>query len=170
MWWAVFLACSNSGLDQPDPVATADTAPPPAADCPWVGTWTLSEVKCGAFAYPTFYDVYTGGNLVITQSAVSGCDVTATLESSACRQTEGWTFSAPVGTSVDVTRNGVTVCDPSGCAHGDTPCTVGANALAAQSLAIDDSTGSLSARGLFQEIATTCLPDLGFFTVWAPAG
>ncbi len=166
MWWAL-LACSNSGLDKPDPVPTGDTAPAPVNDCEWVGTRTLSEVKCGAFDYPTFFDTYTGATLTVSQGAATGCEVVATLTSATCSQTESWSFAVPVGVEAELTRNGVSSCDPAGCSHGGTACTVGANVVPAETVTLDDSApGTLTAKGLFPETGPTCLPDLGLVTVW----
>lgn len=168
MLWALLLsACTNSGLGKPTIVGTADTAPPPAADCLWVGTWNLSAFKCGTFDYDTFWDNYTGASMVISQNATTGCDVVATINGNTCAQTEGWTFGPPLGTEVDVTRNGVTACAPDGCALEGRSCAVGGNTFATTTLTIDDSLGDLTAIGLMAEAGAGCPLDI--VTTWTMA-
>ncbi|MCA9492999.1 MAG: hypothetical protein KC621_23875 [Myxococcales bacterium] len=168
MWWSFLLACSNSGLGKPPPVGTGDTGPPAAADdCPWVGTWELTKFQCGTFDHDPFWQNYTGASMEITQNPTTGCDVAATVTSSTCTQTEDWDFGPPLGTEVDVTRNGVTACDPVGCTMEIGTCADGGNGFATTTLVIDDSLGTLVAVGLIAELGVNCPLDI--VTTWTSA-
>jgi hypothetical protein len=179
-WMVLALAACRSNIVAPDGGAphsapthsailspTGDTGPAPATDCAFAGSWVLSDVKCGAFPYPTFYDTYMGATMTITQDPAGGCDVVAKLTSETCAQIESWDLGPPAGTDVEVTRNGVTECRPADCSHGETACTVGANIAPPETVLMQViQPYTMSAVGLFAETAPTCLPDLGLATVW----
>lgn len=167
MLWAYVLACANSGLGKP-PLTTGDTGPVVgAADCPWVGTWNLTAFQCGSFAVDPPWPDYDGANLVVTQNATSGCDVTATIRSTTCTQVEDWDFGPPLGTEVEVTRNGITSCDPASCSLPSGSCAQGGNGYATTTTFIDDSLGDLQAKGLLAEMNEGC--PLEIVTTWSPA-
>lgn len=162
-------ACSNSGLGQPTQVGTGDTAAGTTAlaDCPWVGTWALTTVNCNTFPYAPWYDAHDSASMQITQDPAGGCSVVTTVTGPSCSRTEGWHFSVPVGTSVEVTFNGIQTCNPDQCTFdvGDQACSVGGLTGGPVTLSIDDAAGDLAAVGLLEDTAA-CTP-LDVVTRWA---
>lgn len=167
----LFLAaCSHSGLGETtsgESGATPpdDTTEPGLHDCPWVGTWTLSAVKCGSFDYPAWYEDHDAATLEIDHDPDGGCAVVAQITSAECNRSEEWTFGVPVGGDVEVTLGGITDCTPDGCqfSGSEDPCVVG-GLTGAQTLAIDDGTGDLVAEGLITDTAPAC--TLPLLTTW----
>ena len=168
---AVLAGCSNSGLGKTDlgTGATGDTGPDVVGlqDCPWVGTWNLTAVRCGTFEYDDWYDTHDGASMVITHRPEGGCSVVTTITSAACVRTEDWTFSVPQGTEVEVDRRGIASCEPQACkfAPTDPPCNPG-DFAGTEPHAIDDSSGSLTAVDLLVDTAPAC--TLSLVTTWAP--
>jgi hypothetical protein len=166
---ALLSGCTNSGLGRTT-AETGDTAAgtTEVQNCPWVGTWQLDQVNCGAFPYDSWYDAHDGATLDIDHDPAGGCVVQAEITGPACSRTEAWRFSVPLGTSVDVTFEGITDCNPNQCAFSveEEACERGGLA-GSETLTIDDSTGNLLAVDLFADTAPEC--TLGLQTTWLSA-
>jgi hypothetical protein len=178
------VSCAHSGLGQTDETSggtgsTGDTGPTSVQDCPWVGTWNLAAVRCNTFAYGSaatgdqWYAHHDDATMEIDNDPAGGCDVVTTITGATCTRTEAWTFSVPVGITVEVDRGGITACDPDACTFdpGDaveTPCSPGDLDEDPASLTIDGSVaGSLTAVGLIPETGPDCVSGgLDLITTW----
>ncbi|MEM6928015.1 MAG: hypothetical protein AAF602_13875 [Myxococcota bacterium] len=137
-------ACANSGLGQPDPIDES---------CPYVGTWALAGVDCGAIpTFEPFFARYDDAMLEVS-AAPAGCSVQVELFNAECRATERWTITLDeedpgLG---ELESGGIAACDPDGCSFdGTTPCLPGTGAGASGvSLALSEPelvlTGALGA-------------------------
>lgn len=168
---AVLASCANSGLGRTDlgTGTTDDTDPAGVQDCPWIGTWSLSAVRCGSFPLDEWYDTHDGASMDITQGPDGGCSVVTTITGETCTRTEHWTFSVPTGTEVEVTRAGIASCEPEACqfAPTDAPCDPG-DQVGTETHTIDDSTGSLTVSDVLADTAPSCTA-LSLVTTWAAA-
>lgn len=168
------LGCSQSGLNQLDQAgtgSTGDTAPQGLQDCPFVGTWSLSAVRCSTFEFDDWYDTHTGATLVIDHDPAGGCAVGVTIEGQNCTREESWAVSVPVGIEVLVTQNGVTRCDPAACKfdpndQGEAECAEGDLTGTVEDSTWDNLSGSLTISGLFEDTAPGC--SLTLVTTWDP--
>lgn len=159
------LACTNSGLGQ-DSGGSGDTAPQ-AGDCPWIGTWKLVNVACAGFPVDTWADDFGKAEMTISQSDAGGCDVAAAVTDPTCNQDEEWHFSSPVGSSVDITLDGVTGCQPQACQFpGGATCTRGSGARTISGGYIALVGTSLEAKDLLADTVPTC--TLEVITTWEP--
>ena len=168
---SILPACSNSGLGKTDAV-TGDTGDTDGGavglqDCPWVGTWNLTAVRCGTFEYNDWYDTHDSAAMVVDHDPEGGCYVQTTIVGASCSRTEDWGFTVPVGTEVNVDLRGITACDPEQCKFGptDPPCNPG-DFAGGEAHQIDDSSGSLTVVGLIADTAPACILDI--VTTWAP--
>jgi hypothetical protein len=168
---SILAGCANSGLGQTDvgTGSTGDTAGggTGAQDCPWVGTWSLSAVRCGTFEYDDWYDSHDSAQMVVEHDPAGGCAVVTSITGQACSRSEDWHFSVPVGTEVVVDRRGIASCEPQSCqfAPTDPQCNPG-DFAGTEPHTIDDSSGSLTIVGLISDTAPGCTLDL--VTTWAP--
>ncbi len=115
-------ACANSSLGRPDPVE--DT-------CPYVGTWSLVDVQCGATgSFEAFFERYDDASLTVADSP-TGCSVQVELVGGGCASTERWSVALDETdpTIGDLESGGIASCSPDGCSFdGATPCLLGTGA------------------------------------------
>lgn len=140
---------------------------PTTGDCPWVGTWMLDTLYCSTFPYDPWYDEHDSATLEIAHHPSTGCLVTATIAGASCAWTESWTFSLPVGTTVEVTFDSITACEPSECSFGaidNVVCLPGDLDGGPRQVGLTESGGTLSADGLLTERAPGC--PLSVFSTW----
>ena len=167
-------ACTNSGLGRTTPSgSTGDTGVVGTADpCPWIGTWTLTDVGCAAFGFDEWFIDHDGAMITFTQNdAIGGCNATLDIAGAGCIESEEMHFSAPIGIEVTVTYSGISACSPTGCTFGavDEPCEEGDRSQPPQSRVIDDSTGDLQMVDAVRLNVDPADCPLEINTTWTPA-
>ena len=120
IWISMLVACTNSGLGRE---STGDTGPD-IVECPWVGDWDLTTMKCGgSFDYNGWFDSYPNASMQVSNGVGGGCVAQFTWSSDTCTETESWTLEPQYPEESTVqwdgsthwVNEGVTTCDPAAC-------------------------------------------------------
>ncbi len=173
------LACTNSGLGN-NP--TGDTGPD-VVECPWVGEWQLSSVKCGSgLDYDKWFDSYADNTMEISVAEGGGCDVEFTWSAAKCAEKEQWLFTPryPEESTVQWSgetewiNQGISECSPASCTFdttavgvGDSPCSEGdREKIEVLKVYVDTSVDNqITVEDLFDDADRADCP-LGLVTTW----
>lgn len=161
--WAWWLACTNSGLGQPDPVS-------PENDCPIAGRWELTAIQCGAFDFVAATDRYDGIVLTAAEGGMADCLVDVRLTGLSCGANVTWSLSWSDDDPQTATllSDGVLACEPGGCTFDDgSACLVGAG-RGDDVVQTDVVEGQLIIDGAFADLASELECPLGLTATFLP--
>ncbi len=100
-----------------------------AQDCDWVGTWVMTQPRCDASPFPSWFESYDTTTMVMEHNVTRGCDVTFTFDKiGSCKETETWYILEDPGAATwTIDSRGISECDPQACtfAAADAPCEIG---------------------------------------------
>ncbi len=109
--------------------STDDSSAVVLGDCPWAGSWQLTEYWCGTTNITIDWMSHISSTTVhAVEDSRGGCNLAFAFDTpGVCHEEASWVFPEPDVTPAVGSSAGISSCDPEGCVFNavDAPCVVG---------------------------------------------